>query len=175
MRILWPDMSDGQRAVLFGGEPAWDGLSDVAQANFYAITHVLEITPLATGVPCLSEVVVRSGRMREDGRELNVSWQPGTYAAFRSAGFDHRVGSPLAHHGEDGLIKTPKGGGHGDIQGIHVLFDNTDSTQGDMHIDYLWGIGHFAERNDDVTKNYKEFQKWYGEIPGMSLHTVQSI
>ena len=169
MRIAWASLSLHQQGILEGGEPVWDKLDDTAQANYFAITHALEgILVYNDGTPCSAKMVPGTGVMREDGRELNVGWHPDTHEAFKAVGFDYRVGAPWDHHGEAGLIHTPQGAGHGDIQGIHVLFDNTDPTKGDLHIDYDWGLGHFGARNDDVTQNYKKYQRWYGVVPGLS-------
>ena len=105
--------------------------------------------------------------MRDNGREMDVTWQQGAAEAFKKAGFVGRVSSPWDHAGESGLIKVPSHGGHGKIQGIHVLFNDSDGTKGDLHIDYRWSPwGHFSVANDDVTKNYNTYKRWYGEVPG---------
>jgi hypothetical protein len=104
--------------------------------------------------------------MRDNGREMDVTWQQGAAEAFKKAGFVNRVGSTWDHAGESGQIKVPSHGGHANIQGIHILFNKNETTKGDVHIDYRWGIDHWSEANDDVTKNYNTYKRWYGEVPG---------
>jgi RHS repeat-associated protein len=165
-KLSWESLSDLQRGALAGGVTTWNGMNPTAQANFAAITHALEKVILGNGATGLSEIVPGSASMRSNGREMDVTWQNGAAEAFKKAGFVNRVGSPWDHPGESGLIKVPSHGGHGNIQGIHVLFNKKDSTKGDVHIDYLWGICHFCSRNDDVRQNYATYKEWYGEISG---------
>jgi hypothetical protein len=141
-------------------------MDPTAQANFAAITHALETVNLGNGATGLSEIRPGSASMRDNGRDMDVTWQKGAAEAFKKAGFVNRVGSPWDHPGESGLIKVPSHGGHANIQGIHVLFNKSDSTKGNVHIDYRWGIDHWFPANDNVTKNYGTYKQWYGEIRG---------
>jgi hypothetical protein len=166
--MAWPDLDPVQQGVLKGGKDEWNTMTPTAQANFAAITYALEKITLENGATGLSEIKPGSASMRDNGREMNVTWQKGAAKAFESHGFSGRAGLHL------GTSLGPTGKGETRLHLVFGISFRFIHTENQVHIDYRKaGEGHSGAQNDDVTappekvngqliSNRERYQSWYG-------------
>jgi hypothetical protein len=101
---------------------------------------------------------------------LEVKWGGGADSAFQHA---WGWGPPISvlHPGMRGFQQNKNGD---PFLGVVVLFNDSNSNQGQFHIGFRGFPGHYFADNGNVARNYPSYCAWYGKIEGYAACSAAS-